>query len=123
MEECKFQNPPNPQAKPQCSGWDIWTRMLLEKKQGTVPSIDHLDVPTIEALKDRVKRYFVPLGVGARLRQFGVAADRIEELDWWDERQWGDVTVTAASAQHFSGRTPEIGEVLTVGRPRVNRKW
>ncbi len=66
---------------------------------------DHLDVPTIEALKDRVKRYFVPLGVGARLKQFGVAADRIEELDWWEERQWGDVTVTAAPAQHFSGRT------------------
>lgn len=66
---------------------------------------DHLDVPTIEALKDRVQRYFVPLGVGKRLREFGVAPDRIEEFDWWQERQWGDVVVTAAPAQHFSGRT------------------
>ncbi|WP_048439452.1 MBL fold metallo-hydrolase [Caenimonas sp. SL110] len=66
---------------------------------------DHLDVPTIEALKERVKRYYVPLGVGARLRDYGVAADRIEEFDWWQERQVGDVHLTAAPAQHFSGRT------------------
>jgi L-ascorbate metabolism protein UlaG (beta-lactamase superfamily) len=66
---------------------------------------DHLDVPTIEALKDRVQRYFVPLGVGERLRDRGVPADRIEEFDWWQQRQWGEVTVTAAPAQHFSGRT------------------
>jgi L-ascorbate metabolism protein UlaG (beta-lactamase superfamily) len=66
---------------------------------------DHLDVPTIEALKDRVKRYYVPLGVGARLRGFGVAADRIEEFDWWEERAAGDVTIVAAPSQHFSGRT------------------
>ncbi|RYY92064.1 MAG: MBL fold metallo-hydrolase, partial [Comamonadaceae bacterium] len=66
---------------------------------------DHLDVPTIEALKNRVQRYFVPLGVGQRLRDWGVPPDRIEEMDWWDERKWGDVVVTAAPAQHFSGRT------------------
>jgi L-ascorbate metabolism protein UlaG (beta-lactamase superfamily) len=186
--DCTFQNPPNPNAKPHRSTWDIWSRLLLEKKQGTVPvdpvpvrmldraalaaldstsnhiirlghsshllklrgkwwlidpvfgdrvspvswagpmrfhappvaladvppieglvlshdHYDHLDVPTIEALKDRVQRYFVPLGVGQRLRDFGVPAERIEEFDWWQERQWGDVTVTAAPAQHFSGRT------------------
>jgi L-ascorbate metabolism protein UlaG (beta-lactamase superfamily) len=66
---------------------------------------DHLDVPTIEALKDRVKRYFVPLGVGARLKDYGVPADRIEEFDWWQERIWDGVILTAAPAQHFSGRT------------------
>jgi L-ascorbate metabolism protein UlaG (beta-lactamase superfamily) len=66
---------------------------------------DHLDAPTIAVLKDRVQRYFVPLGVGRRLQEWGVPADRIEEMDWWEERQWGEVTVTAAPAQHFSGRT------------------
>jgi L-ascorbate metabolism protein UlaG (beta-lactamase superfamily) len=186
--ECRFQNPPNPQAKAHRSTWDIWTRILLEKKVGTVPEdpipvrqqdraaldaldpganhiirlghsshllklrgkwwlidpvfgeraspvsfagpkrfhappvaladvppieglvlshdhYDHLDVTTIEALKDRVQRYFVPLGVGERLRRFGVPADRIDEMDWWEQRRWGEVTVTAAPAQHFSGRT------------------
>lgn len=186
--DCTFRNPPNPDLKPHRSGWAIWSRMLLEKKVGTVPvdpiplrtldraalealdasanhiirlghsshllklrgkwwlidpvfgprtspvswagperfhpppvaladvpaieglvlshdHYDHLDVPTIEALKDRVQRYFVPLGVGQRLRGFGVPADRIEEFDWWQQGKWGDVLLTAAPAQHFSGRT------------------
>ena len=67
---------------------------------------DHLDVPTIEGLKDRVQRYFVPLGVGARLQDMGVAPGRIEEFDWWQSQTAGAVTLTATPAQHFSGRTP-----------------
>lgn len=67
---------------------------------------DHLDVPTIEALKERVKRYFVPLGVSARLQSMGVAPERIQEFDWWQEGRHGDVVLTAAPAQHFSGRSP-----------------
>ena len=47
-----------------------------------------------------MQRYFVPLGVGARLKSFGVPANRIVEMDWWDEQQWRDVTVTAAPSQH-----------------------
>jgi L-ascorbate metabolism protein UlaG (beta-lactamase superfamily) len=65
---------------------------------------DHLDVGTIEGLRDRVTRYFVPLGVGARLREMGVAADRIEEFDWWQQGRMGEVELTATPAQHFSGR-------------------
>jgi L-ascorbate metabolism protein UlaG (beta-lactamase superfamily) len=186
--DCRFQNLPNPDLKPNRSSWDIWSRLVLEKKQGTVPvdpipvrildraaldaldpsanhiirlghsshllklrgkwwlvdpvfgpraspltwvgpkrfhpppvaladlppieglvlshdHYDHLDVPTIEGLMGKVQRYFVPLGVGARLRDFGVAADRIEEFDWWQQRKFGDVTLTATPAQHFSGRT------------------
>ncbi|MDB5752461.1 MAG: hypothetical protein JWP65_2882 [Ramlibacter sp.] len=188
VQDCSFRNPPNPELTPHRSSWDIWSRFLLESKQGTVPvdaipvrrldraalaalepaanhiirlghsshllklrgkwwlidpvfgervspvawagpkrfhapplalqdvppiegmvlshdHYDHLDGPTIEALKDRVQRYFVPLGVGQRLRDWGVPADRIEEFDWWQQRKWGEVTVTAAPAQHFSGRT------------------
>ncbi|MBA2961176.1 MULTISPECIES: MBL fold metallo-hydrolase [Ramlibacter] len=67
---------------------------------------DHLDRPTIRALIGRVQRYFVPLGVGARLVAMGVEADRIEEFDWWQEGSYGDIVLTAAPAQHFSGRTP-----------------
>jgi len=62
-------------------------------------------VPTIEALKGRVKRYYVPLGVGQHLRDWGIAADSIEEFDWWQERKLDGLTLTAAPAQHFSGRT------------------
>jgi L-ascorbate metabolism protein UlaG (beta-lactamase superfamily) len=187
-QECRFRNPPNPDARAHSPAWENWGRFLFGTKRGTVPvdpipvrtmdraaldaldvaanhiirlghsshllklrgkwwlidpvfgeraspvswagprrfhpppvaleilppieglilshdHYDHLDLKTIEVLKDRVGRYFVPLGVGQRLRDFGVAADRIEELDWWQQRQWGDVTLTAAPAQHFSGRT------------------
>jgi L-ascorbate metabolism protein UlaG (beta-lactamase superfamily) len=187
-EACKFENVPNPNAKPTRSGYEIWKRLLLEKKVGTVPldpipvrtltraaldalddnanhvirlghsshllklrgtwwlidpvfgertspvswagpkrfhapplaladlpvidglvlshdHYDHLDEPTIVGLLGRVQRYFVPLGVGERLRQFGVPAERIQEFDWWQSGEWRGVTLTAAPAQHFSGRS------------------
>ncbi len=66
---------------------------------------DHLDASTIAALKERVQRYFVPLGVGERLRAWGVPAERIQEFDWWQQGEWNGVRVTAAPAQHFSGRS------------------
>ena len=65
---------------------------------------DHLDTHTIETLKGQVQRYFVPLGVGARLRGMGGAADRIEEFDWWQEGRFNGIRLVAAPAQHFSGR-------------------
>ena len=43
---------------------------------------DHLDLPTIEYLAQRVQRYFVPLGVKARLIDMGMAAERVQEFDW-----------------------------------------
>jgi L-ascorbate metabolism protein UlaG (beta-lactamase superfamily) len=66
---------------------------------------DHLDTETIRALLDRVERYFVPLGVKARLTAQGVPAERIVELDWWQATTHGTVSLVAAPAQHFSGRT------------------
>lgn len=66
---------------------------------------DHLDVATIEYLAQRVQRYFVPLGVRARLLAMGVPADRVTELDWWQGGEHNGVKLTATPAQHFSGRT------------------
>jgi L-ascorbate metabolism protein UlaG (beta-lactamase superfamily) len=66
---------------------------------------DHLDLPTIEYLNGRVQRYFVPLGVGARLQDMGVEAKRIQEFDWWQSGSHAGVELTAVPAQHFSGRT------------------
>ena len=66
---------------------------------------DHLDLPTIEQLNGSVQRYFVPLGVGARLQGMGVDAKRIEEFDWWQSGVHAGVRLSAAPAQHFSGRT------------------
>lgn len=66
---------------------------------------DHLDVPTIEYLAQRVQRYFVPLGVRARLLEMSVPPERVAEFDWWQATEHDSVRLTAAPAQHFSGRT------------------
>jgi L-ascorbate metabolism protein UlaG (beta-lactamase superfamily) len=66
---------------------------------------DHLDHQTIVALGARVPLFVVPLGVGAHLERWGIPAERIVELDWWGEATVGALTVTAAPARHFSGRS------------------
>jgi L-ascorbate metabolism protein UlaG (beta-lactamase superfamily) len=185
---CGFQNPPNPDARPNAPAWRIWLRFLLEKGIDTVPAeplplhrldtielqaldshanhvirlghsaellklqgkywlidpmlserasplqwigpkrytpppialdrlppiegvilshdhYDHLDAGSIAYLASRAGRFFVPLGVGARLRALGVPPDHIQELDWWQGANFGAVHLTATRSQHFSGRT------------------
>jgi L-ascorbate metabolism protein UlaG (beta-lactamase superfamily) len=68
---------------------------------------DHLDYPTIRALARHSRVPFVTsLGVGAHLQAWGVAAERITELDWWESHRvpGTGLTITAAPSQHFSGR-------------------
>jgi L-ascorbate metabolism protein UlaG (beta-lactamase superfamily) len=68
---------------------------------------DHLDYPTIREMARHSDVPFVTsLGVGAHLEAFGVAAERITELDWWETftLPGADLQVTAAPSQHFSGR-------------------
>jgi L-ascorbate metabolism protein UlaG (beta-lactamase superfamily) len=65
---------------------------------------DHLDHPTVLALKDRDVPWYVPLGLGAHLESWGVPAERIHEMDWWDTAEVGDVQLVSTPARHFSGR-------------------
>jgi len=67
---------------------------------------DHLDYPTIRELARREQPFVTSLGVGAHLEAWGVAPERIVELDWWESyRHAGSgLSVTAAPSQHFSGR-------------------
>lgn len=67
---------------------------------------DHLDYPTVCALAGTEAVFVVALGVGAHLEAWGVPVARIVELDWWESYTLpaADLTVTAAPAQHFSGR-------------------
>ncbi len=67
---------------------------------------DHLDMPTIQTMKDWNTTFIVPLGVGAHLESWGVPGDRIVELDWWERTRLGDVEVVATPARHASGRSP-----------------
>jgi len=66
---------------------------------------DHLNEETIKALRDRVPRFIVPLGVGAHLEYWGVAPERIVELDWWERVEVEGVEIVCTPARHFSGRS------------------
>jgi L-ascorbate metabolism protein UlaG (beta-lactamase superfamily) len=65
---------------------------------------DHLDYSSILRLRALGVPFITSLGVGAHLEAWGVPPERIIELDWWESAQLGDLTVTAAPSQHFSGR-------------------
>lgn len=65
---------------------------------------DHLDAATVKRLAERHRPVFlVPLGLEAWFRNLGI--DSTEELDWWQSRQVGDVTVTSVPTQHWAART------------------
>ena len=66
---------------------------------------DHLDYPTIKKLRSKVTMFFVPLGVAAHLRKWGVRSDQITELDWWSEVKFEGLKLVCTPSRHFSGRT------------------
>jgi L-ascorbate metabolism protein UlaG (beta-lactamase superfamily) len=65
---------------------------------------DHLDYPTIVAMRGWKNVFIVPLGIGAHLARWGIPADRIVELDWWQSARVGALAVTLVPARHASGR-------------------
>lgn len=67
---------------------------------------DHLDYPTIKALRERIDRVICPLGVGEHLERWGFDLNRITEMDWEDEAQpEKGIKITCLPARHFSGRS------------------
>jgi len=66
---------------------------------------DHLDLPTVrQLLHSQRAPFLVPVGIGAHLRGWGVPDDRIVELDWEEQTQIGELTLTCTESRHFSGR-------------------
>lgn len=65
---------------------------------------DHLDEATIRHLAAQGTDFYVPLGVGAHLEDWDVAAAQIHEMDWWDEETRGNLSLVATPSRHYSGR-------------------
>lgn len=66
---------------------------------------DHLDYPTVLALKSKVAKIVCPLGAGAHFERWGFADNTVIELDWQDALQLNDsLTLHALPARHYSGR-------------------
>lgn len=65
---------------------------------------DHLDEESIKALISKARHFIVPLAVGKLLEEWGVPNKKITELDWWQKKSIGGLTITAAPAKHTSER-------------------
>lgn len=65
---------------------------------------DHLEAATIRHLADNVAHFVTPLGVGARLQSWGVAAEKITELGWGEAADIDGLTLHAETALHYSSR-------------------
>ncbi len=77
---------------------------------------DHLDLGTVKQLAETHNPLFlVPLGLKAWFGDNGMS--RVEELDWWQEREYRGVRFVCLPAQHFSQRT------LWDGNTRLWASW
>ena len=66
---------------------------------------DHLNKSSIEILNNKTGIFIVPLAGGEELEDAGVPKNKIVEMDWWEEYNFDDSLMIAATpAQHFSGR-------------------
>ncbi|MCF7689777.1 MAG: MBL fold metallo-hydrolase, partial [Cephaloticoccus sp.] len=77
---------------------------------------DHCDLPTLRRLtRVHAPVAITPLGNGDLLRRAGFAADKIIELDWWEQHVTGNsLTITLTPARHWSNR---------LSGPRNGRLW
>lgn len=66
---------------------------------------DHLDMETIQFFRDKKTKFITPLGVTSHIKSWGITADRMQELDWWQNHIVEDLEFICTPAQHFSGRS------------------
>jgi L-ascorbate metabolism protein UlaG (beta-lactamase superfamily) len=78
---------------------------------------DHLDRQTVIALAAKTRLFIAPLGVGDHLVRWGIPAEKIKQLDWWQTLDVRGVRFIATPAQHFSGRR------LFVTNPTLWASW
>lgn len=78
---------------------------------------DHLDKNAVLQLQERTPLFVCSMGVGGLLRKWGIAAEKIHEMQWTDSFTVPSasptlLTLTALPARHFSGRGLKRFETL-----------
>ncbi|MGL4208360.1 MAG: MBL fold metallo-hydrolase [Candidatus Adiutrix sp.] len=73
---------------------------------------DHLDYPSVMALKGKIKNIIVPLGVGAHFSRWNFAPEIIKERDWHESIQADGLDFHLLPAHHYSGRWLEKNKTL-----------
>lgn len=77
---------------------------------------DHLDYPTITALKPKIKNVVCGLGVGSYFEQWGFEEKIIYEADWFTTLKFeDDLTIHVLPTHHFSGRLLRRNKTLWAG--------
>lgn len=77
---------------------------------------DHLDYPTVTALKPKIKNVITSLGVGAYFEQWGFDTKQIHEKDWFSRVELEkDFVIHVLPARHFSGRLLTRNKTLWAG--------
>ena len=77
----------------------------LPPLQGVILShnhYDHLDQKTVLQLAAKTEHFLAPLGVGDLLIKWGVPANKVQQLDWWQETQRDGIRFVATPCQHLS---------------------
>lgn len=66
---------------------------------------DHLDYPSVMALKEKTAHIVCPLGVGEYFEQWGFDMSRVHEEDWYTQISVAEhLEIHVLPSQHFSGR-------------------
>ncbi len=77
---------------------------------------DHLDYPTVTALKKKTKMVVCGLGTGAHFRRWGFDEHVVHEADWGDSVTLDKkVVITLVTASHYSGRSLTRNKTLWTG--------
>jgi len=65
---------------------------------------DHLDEATVRHLAVQDTKFFVPLGVGQYFEDWGIPAEQVVEMEWWQSANIGDLKITSTPNRHYSSR-------------------
>jgi len=110
---------PIPAANKAFEGSSIYTADDMPEVDALLIShdhYDHLDYPSILALKPKVKQVIVGLGVGAHFERWGYDMRTVREADWNEVVALSpQVQVHVTPARHYSGRTFTRDQSLWVG--------
>ncbi len=84
---------------------------------------DHLDYPSVMALKPKIRHVVCPLGVGEYLEQWGFDLSYVHEEDWFTAVPvFGGLTVHVLPSQHFSGRMLKRNQTQWAGFAFITSK-
>ena len=73
---------------------------------------DHLDYPSIVALKSKIHQIITPIGVGSYFRQWGSDEQHIFEGDWYSAFKADGLKIHILPSHHFSGRMLKRNQTL-----------